>query len=90
VIAILKQGQCLDDNDSSSEDSNEISDCNSEAIRSNSDGTERSSSIAASTGTILVGGMVIAQDLVEVMLLMNQMKMIWTTNHLCQLQIPFI
>jgi hypothetical protein len=44
------------DNDSSSDDSNEISDCNSEAIGSNSDGTERSCSIASSTGAVLVGG----------------------------------
>jgi hypothetical protein len=44
------------DNESSSDDSNERSDCNSEAIHSKSDGTESSSIIASSTGTVLVGG----------------------------------
>jgi hypothetical protein len=44
------------DNNSLSEDSDDISDCNSEAIGSNSDGTERSSSIASSTGAVLVSG----------------------------------
>jgi hypothetical protein len=44
------------DNESLSDDSNERSDCISEAIHSNSDGTESSSSIASSTGTVLVGG----------------------------------
>jgi hypothetical protein len=44
------------DNESSSDDSNERSDCNSEAIHSKSDGTESSSIITSSTGTVLVGG----------------------------------
>jgi hypothetical protein len=44
------------DNESSSDDSDERSDCNSEAIHSKSDGTESSSSIASSTGAVLVGG----------------------------------
>jgi hypothetical protein len=44
------------DNESLSDDSNERSDCDSEAIHSESDGTESSSSIASSTGAVLVGG----------------------------------
>jgi hypothetical protein len=42
-----------------SEDSDEISDCNSEEIGSNSDGTERSSSIVSSTGAVFVGGKIL-------------------------------
>jgi hypothetical protein len=45
-----------EDNESLSDDCLESSDCNSEAIHSKSDGTECPSSIASSTGAVLVGG----------------------------------
>jgi hypothetical protein len=44
------------DNESSSEDSNETSDCDSEAIRSNSDSTESFSRVASFTDAVLVRG----------------------------------
>jgi hypothetical protein len=44
------------DNESLSDDSDERSDYNSEAIHSKSDGTESCSSIASSIGSVSVGG----------------------------------
>jgi hypothetical protein len=45
-----------EDNESLSDDCLERSDCNSEAIHRESDGTESSSSIASSKGAVSVGG----------------------------------